>query len=83
MQALKIILIAIYFIVALAVIVLTMMQSGDEDGVSSTIVGSSGNSNFYDKNKGNTKAGKQKKWTIILGLALVVLCLVLGTIYVL
>ena len=82
MQAVKIILTIIYFIVCFALIVLTMMQSKDDEGLSSTITGSSSN-NFFEKNKGNTKIGKQKKWTIILGVVLVVLCIVLGTIYVL
>lgn len=82
MQVLKMILIPIYFIVCFAVIVLTMMQSKEDEGLSSTITGSSSN-NFFEKNKGNTREGKQKKWTVILGVVLVLLCLVLGTIYVL
>lgn len=82
MQVLKIILTIIYFIVCLAIIVLTMMQSKEDEGLSSTITGSSTN-NFFEKNKGNTKIGKLKKWTIILGIVLVLLCIGLGTIYVL
>lgn len=80
MQTLKIILIIIYFIICLALIILTMMQSKDDEGLSSTITGSSTN-NFFEKNKGNTRVGKQKKWTIILGIVLVILCIALGTIY--
>ena len=45
-------------------------------------IGSSSN-NFFEKNKGNTREGKQKKWTIILGIVLVILCIGLGTIYML
>ena len=82
MQILKIILMIIYFVVCLAIIILAMMQSKEDAGLSSTITGSSSN-NFFDKNKGNTREGKLKKWTIIFGIALVVLCLVLGTIYML
>ena len=82
MQVLKTILMIIYFIVCFGIIVLAMMQSKDDAGLSSTITGSSSN-NFYEKNKGNTREGKQKKWTIILGIVLVVLCLALGTIYML
>ena len=81
MQIVKGILIVIYFAVCLALIVLAMIQSKDDAGLSSTITGTSAN-NFYDKNKSNTKEGKQKKWTIILGIVLVLLCAVLGTIYV-
>lgn len=80
MQVLKIILIVIYFVVCLAVIVFTMMQSKEDEGLSSTITGSSSN-NFYEKNKGNTREGKLKKWTIISGVALVLLCVALGTVY--
>ena len=65
MEIAKGILIVIYFIVALALIVLTLIQSKEDEGLSSTITGSSTN-NFYEKNKGRTKEGKQKKWTIIL-----------------
>ena len=82
MQVVKIILTVIYFIVCLAIIVLAMMQSKEDAGLSSTITGSSSN-NFYEKNRGNTREGKQKKWTIIFGIALAILCLVLGTIYML
>ena len=80
MQPLKIVLIVIYFIVALALIILAMIQSKEDAGLSSTITGSSSN-NFFEKNKGNTKEGKQKRWTIILGIVFLLLCLSIGTIY--
>ena len=80
MQIVKGILIVIYFIVCIALVILAMIQSKEDAGVSSTITGSSAN-NFYEKNKGNTKEGKQKRWTIGLGIILVILCIVLGTIY--
>ena len=80
MQVVKGILIVIYFIVCIALVILAMIQSKEDAGVSSTITGSSAN-NFFEKNKSNTKEGKQKKWTIIFGIILVVFCLVLGTIY--
>lgn len=82
MQVLKIILTIIYFIVCLAIIVLALMQSKEDAGLSSTITGSSTN-NFFDKNKGNTREGKQKKWTIIFGIIFAILCIVLGTVYML
>ena len=80
MQIVKGILIVIYFIVCLALIILAMVQSKEDAGLSSTITGTSTN-NFFEKNKGNTKEGKQKKWTVILGIVLVVLCIALGAIY--
>lgn len=80
MQIFKGILIVIYFIVCFALIILAMVQSKEDAGLSSTITGTSAN-NFFEKNKGNTKEGKQKKWTVIFGIILVMLCIALGTIY--
>lgn len=80
MQIVKSICIVIYFIVCLALIILAMVQSKEDEGLSATITGTSAN-NFFEKNKGNTKEGKQKKWTVILGIILVVLCIILGAIY--
>lgn len=80
MEIVKVILIPIYLVIALAVIILTLIQTKDDAGLSSTITGSS-TSNFFEKNKGRTKEGKQKKWTIILSVVFVILSIVLGIIY--
>ena len=80
MQIVKGICIVIYFIVCLALIILEIVQWKEDEGLSATITGTSAN-NFFEKNKGNTKEGKQKKWTVILGIILVVLCIILGAIY--
>ena len=80
MEIIKTILIPVYFVIALAVIILTLIQTKDDAGLSSTITGSSTN-NFFEKNKGKTKEGKQKKWTIILSVVFVILTIVLGIIY--
>lgn len=80
MEIIRTILTVIYFIVALAVIILATIQSKDDAGLSSTITGSSTN-NFYEKNKGRTKEGKQKRWTIILSILFAVLTIVLGILY--
>ena len=80
MEIAKGILIVIYFIVALALIVLTLIQTKEDAGLSSTITGSS-TSNFYEKNKGRTKEGKQKRWTIILAVVFAILTIALGIIY--
>ena len=74
------ILIVIYFIVAIALIILTLIQTKEDEGLSSTIVGSSTN-NFYEKNKGRTKEGKQKRWTIILAVIFAILTIALGILY--
>lgn len=80
MQIVKSILLVIYFIVCICLIILAMVQSKEDAGLSSTITGSSSN-NFFEKNKGNTKEGRQKKWTVIFGIILVVLCIALGAVY--
>ena len=80
MQVLKYILIVIYVIVAMALIIITLMQHKDDPGLSSTITGASTN-NFLDKNKGRTKEGRLKKWTIILVIAFVVITVALNIVY--
>ena len=80
MEIAKGILIVIYFIVALALIILALIQSKEDAGLSSTITGSSTNY-FFEKNKGRTKEGKQKKWTVILSIVFAILTIALGIIY--
>ena len=80
MEIAKGILIVIYFLVALALIILTLIQSKEDAGLSSTITGSSTN-NFFEKNKARTKEGKQKRWTVILGIVFAILTIVLGILY--
>ena len=80
MEVAKWILVVIYLIVALILIILTLIQSKDDAGLSSTITGSSTN-NFFEKNKGRTKEGKQKRWTVILSIVFAVLTIALAIIY--
>lgn len=80
MQVLKYILIVIDVIIAMALIIITLMQHKDDPGLSSTITGASAN-NFLDKNKGRTKEGRLKKWTIILGIVFVVITVALNIVY--
>ena len=81
MEVVKYILIGIYVIVCLALIIVAMIQSKDDEGLSGAISGSS-SSNFYEKNKGRTKEGKLKRWTIILAITFAVLTIVLSILYV-
>ena len=81
MEIAKYILIGIYVIVCLALTIVAMMQSKDDGGMSSAMTGSS-SSNFYEKNKGRTKEGMQKKWTIILGIAFVIVTIALSIVYI-
>ena len=82
MDILKYVLIVIYIIVAAAIIILTLVQQKEDNGASGAMTGNQTN-NIYDKNKGRTKAGKQKRWTIILGIVFAVLTVVLGIIFML
>ena len=81
MQIVKIILVVVDLIICLAVTVLAMLQAKDDAGLSSTIAGSS-TSNFFEKNKGRTREGMLKKWTIILGVTFLILTIALGIVYV-
>lgn len=81
MQILKVILIIVDFIICIALTILALMQSKEDAGLSSTISGSSTN-NFFEKNKGRTKEGKLKRWTIILGIAFVVVTIALSIVYI-
>lgn len=81
METIKNILIVIYFIVCFALIILAMMQTKEDAGLSGTISGSSTN-NFYEKNKGRTKEGSMKRWTIILAIVFAILSVALGILYV-
>ena len=81
MQVIKIILIVVFFIICFALTALALIQSKEDAGLSSTITGSSTN-NFFEKNKGRTKEGKQKRWTIIIGIAFFIVVIVLSIIYI-
>ena len=80
MEILRTILTVIYFIIALVIIILALIQSKDDSGLSSTITGSS-TKNFYEKNKGRTKEGKQKRLMIISSVIFAILTIALGILY--
>lgn len=81
MQIAKIILIVVDFIICIALTILAMIQSKDDAGLSSTITGSS-TSNFFEKNKGRTREGMLKRWTIILGVVFVIVTIATSIIYI-
>ncbi|MDR0978741.1 MAG: preprotein translocase subunit SecG [Lachnospiraceae bacterium] len=81
METLKLIMIIIYAVVCLALVILVMLQSKDDAGASSAVVGGGGDS-FYEKNKGRTREGKMKRFTIILGIVFVLLTIALSVVYV-
>lgn len=80
MEIVRTVITVVYFIVAIAIIILSLMQTKEDSGLSSTITGSSTN-NFYEKNKGRTKEGKLKRWTVILSIIFAILTIVLGILY--
>ena len=80
MSVIRTILTVIYFVIALIVIILALIKTKDDSGLSQTITGSSTN-NFYEKNKGRTKEGKQKRMMVISSIVFGVLTLVLGILY--
>ena len=80
MEIVRSILTAIYIVVALVVIIIALTKTKDDSELSSTVTGSSTN-NFYEKNKGRTKEGKQKKVMIISSIIFGVLTIVLGILY--
>lgn len=80
MQILKYILIVVDIILALAVVVLVMLQRNDDKGASGTITGAAAN-NFLDKNKGRTREGKLKRMTILFGIAFAIITIVLNIVY--
>lgn len=80
MEIAKTIITVVYFIVAICIIILAMLQTKEDSGLSTTITGSSTN-NFYEKNKGRTREGKLKRWTIILSVVFAILTIVLGILY--
>ena len=81
MEVVKYIVLGIYLIICVALIIAATIQTKDSQGASGTITGSSTN-NFFEKNKGRTKEGMQKKWTIILGIAFVIVTIALSIIYI-
>ena len=74
-------LVVIYAIVCLTLIILATIQTKDANGASGTITGSSTN-NFYEQNKGRTKEGKLKRYTIIVGVLFVILAVALSILFV-
>ncbi len=80
MEIAKYIVLVIYLMVCIALIILATIQNSEKAGASGTITGSSTN-NFYEQNKGRTKQGRLKKWTIILGITFAVLAIALGILY--
>ena len=80
MAVVRTILTVLFFVIGAIIVILAFMQTKEDEGLSSTITGSSTN-NFYEKNKARTKEGKQKRWTKILSIVFAIIKIVLGILY--
>ena len=75
----KTLLIIVYAIIAVLLTILTISQSKEDGGASEAITGGG---SFYEKNKGRTREGKLKRWTIILSIVFAILTIALSIVYV-
>ena len=80
MAVVRTILTVLFFVIGAIIVILAFMQTKEDEGLSSTITGSSTN-NFYEKNKARTKEGQQKRWTKILSIVFAIITIVLGILY--
>lgn len=66
----------VYVLCCIVLIVIVLLQKSEKGGASESIMGSSG-SNFYEKNKGRTREGKLRNYTIIFSVIFVILTMIL------
>ncbi len=70
----------IHIVVAVCLIVVVLLQSGKDAGLSGTIAGSNSDS-FLGKNKGRTLNSILEKWTAILAVLFIILSVVLAVVF--
>ena len=69
--------IGIFLIIAsVAIIVIVLIQEGNERGLSGAIAGGAAQDTFFDKNKGNSMKGRLKRLTTIVSIAFFIVVLV-------
>lgn len=76
-EVIRNIVLVIYVLVCIVLIVLATIQARDNNGASQTVTGAAAN-NFYENNKGRTKEGKLKRYTVISGVLFVILAVALS-----
>ena len=81
MEIIRNIVLVIYVLVCIVLIVLATIQARDNNGASQTVTGAAAN-NFYENNKGRTKEGKLKRYTVISGVLFVILAVALSILFV-
>lgn len=75
------VILVIYVLVCIILIVLATIQTRENSGASQTVTGAGAN-NFYEQNKGRTREGKIKRFTVIFGVLFVILAIVLSILFV-
>ena len=76
-EVIRNIVLVIYVLDCIALIVLATIQAKDTSGASQTITGAAAN-NFYESNKGRTREGKLKRYTIAASVIFGVLAITLS-----
>ena len=77
LEVIRNIILVIYVLNCIILIVLATIQARDTNGASQTITGAAAN-NFYESNKGRTREGKLKRYTVISGIIFGVLAIALS-----
>ena len=80
-EVIRNIVLVIYVLVCIVLIVLATIQARDNNGASQTVTGAAAN-NFYENNKGRTKEGKLKRYSVISGVLFVILAVALSILFV-
>ncbi len=80
-EVIRNIVLVIYVLVCIVLIVLATIQARDNNGASQTVTGAAAN-NFYESNKGRTREGKLKRYTVISGVLFVILAVALSILFV-
>lgn len=80
LEVIRNIILVIYVLDCITLIVLATIQARDTNGASQTITGAAAN-NFYENNKGRTREGKLKRYTIISGVLFAVLAIALSILF--
>lgn len=81
LEVIRNIILVIYVLDCITLIVLATIQARDTNGASQTITGAAAN-NFYESNKGRTKEGKLKRYTVVSGVLFAVLAIALSILFV-
>lgn len=74
----QIVLGVIQMIAAIIIILVVVLQEGNQKGLSGTIAG--GAETFFGKNKGKTIEAKLAKWTVVVAAAFLLLTIALGVV---